>query len=116
MWSSSKRANEFHHTGRDCIEGNPPGTINAAFVLWATQLDNVWVQQAIGLNTRIHTCAICGTNKKEIYFGTQKSILFCHKFELGALYTLEPKQEMYIGWFGYAEVFKQILLVAGISV
>ena len=31
------------HTGRDCIEGNPPGTIHAAFVLWATQLEPVRV-------------------------------------------------------------------------
>ena len=36
-------SNEFLHTGRDCIEGNPPGTINAAFVLLATQLDQVRV-------------------------------------------------------------------------
>ena len=45
MWSSSNRSNEFLHTatGRDCIEGNPPGTIHAAFVLWATQLDQVRV-------------------------------------------------------------------------
>ena len=39
MWTSSKTSNEFLHTGRDCIEGIPPGTIRAAFVLWATQLD-----------------------------------------------------------------------------
>ena len=43
VWSSSKRSNEFFHTGRDCIEGNPPGTIRATFVLWATQLDQVRV-------------------------------------------------------------------------
>ena len=36
-------SNEFLHTGRDCIEGIPPGTISAAFVLWATQLDQVRV-------------------------------------------------------------------------
>ena len=43
VWSSSKISNEFLHTGRDCIEGNPPGTTRAAFVLWATQLDQVRV-------------------------------------------------------------------------
>ena len=32
MWSSSKISNEFLHTGRDCSEGNPPGTIRAAVV------------------------------------------------------------------------------------
>ena len=36
-------SDEFLHTGRDCIEGNPPGTMNAAFVLWATQVDQVGV-------------------------------------------------------------------------
>ena len=43
VWSSSKISNEFLHTGRECIEGIPPGTISAAFVLWATQLDQVRV-------------------------------------------------------------------------
>ena len=38
VWSSSKRSNKFLHMGRDCIVGNPPGTISAAFVLWAAQL------------------------------------------------------------------------------
>ena len=37
-------SNEFLHTGKDCIEGDPPGTIRAAFVLWATQLDQVRVR------------------------------------------------------------------------
>ena len=41
MGSSSKTSNKPLHTGRDCTEGNPPGTINAAFVLWATQLVRV---------------------------------------------------------------------------
>ena len=43
MWSSSKISNEFLHTGRDGIEGIPPGTFMAAFELWATQLDQVRV-------------------------------------------------------------------------
>ena len=56
MWSSSQRSNEFLHTGRDCIEGNPPGTIRAAFVLWATQIDQVRVHSnelAIGTVRRV---------------------------------------------------------------
>ena len=43
MWSSSKVSNEFLRTGRDSVEGNPPGIIRAAFVLWATQLSQVRV-------------------------------------------------------------------------
>ena len=39
VWSSSKISNEFLHTDRDCKEGDPPGTINTAYVLWATQLE-----------------------------------------------------------------------------
>ena len=59
-WSSSKRSNGFLHTGRDCVEGNPPGTINAAFVLWETQLDkyctvrNATPETLVYNNTRSH--------------------------------------------------------------
>ena len=40
-------SNEFLHTARDCIDGNPPGTINVAFVLWATRLDKFRVHSEI---------------------------------------------------------------------
>ena len=46
---------EFLHTGRDCIEGNSPGTIRAAFVLWATQLDKVCVHSATSLLQGVRT-------------------------------------------------------------
>ena len=67
MWSSPKISNEFLHTGKDCIEGDPPGTINAAFVLWATQLDQVRVHSdefATGTARRVVVSQRKGWQKK----------------------------------------------------
>ena len=48
-------SNEFLHSGRDCFEGDPPGTINAGYVLWATQLDKVRVHSAMSLSQGLRT-------------------------------------------------------------
>ena len=46
------------HTGRDCVEGDPPGTINAAFAMWATRLDQVRVHSAMSESNPLLLCHI----------------------------------------------------------